>query len=133
MRARAIGDLSQHFNRVDFACGCGCGRNTVDYQTLIHLEYERVYFGRPIYITSGYRCAEHNRLEGGKPNSEHLFGRAVDSWCDGVTPVERYAYYNTRWPGRYGLGVYVAKNFLHFDTRSGRRARWSGKGDVVKL
>lgn len=32
----------------------------------------------PIYINSGYRCAELNRLVGGSDNSQHLRGLAAD-------------------------------------------------------
>ena len=35
-------------------------------------------YGKPIYINSGYRCAELNKLVGGKPNSQHLKGEAAD-------------------------------------------------------
>lgn len=52
---------------------------------------------------------------------------------EGITPEERYAYYQTRWPNRYGIGVYVAANFIHFDTRSAGLARWRGEGDTVTL
>jgi hypothetical protein len=49
---------------------------------------------------------------------------------DGITPIERYEYYQTRWPNRYGIGIYVSMNFLHFDTRSNGPARWVGAGDT---
>lgn len=32
----------------------------------------------PFVITSAYRCAAHNKAVGGKPNSAHLRGLAVD-------------------------------------------------------
>ena len=38
----------------------------------------REKFGKPITITSGYRCDKLNKLVGGKPNSQHLKGQAAD-------------------------------------------------------
>lgn len=35
-----------------------------------------------MHITSGYRCAELNRLVNGAQNSQHLEGRAVDFMCN---------------------------------------------------
>ena len=42
------------------------------------LEPARQRFGRPLTITSGFRCSKLNRLVGGKPNSYHLKGMAAD-------------------------------------------------------
>ena len=35
-------------------------------------------WGNPLHVTSGYRTPEHNRKVGGRPQSQHLQGRAVD-------------------------------------------------------
>lgn len=42
------------------------------------LDELREGFGKPIYISSGYRCAELNRRVGGVSNSQHTKGEAVD-------------------------------------------------------
>lgn len=42
------------------------------------LDPAREQFGKPIYVNSGYRCAELNRKVGGTANSYHLQGRAAD-------------------------------------------------------
>lgn len=38
----------------------------------------REAWGKPIRVTSGYRCAELNRAVGGSLKSQHLTGEAVD-------------------------------------------------------
>lgn len=47
---------------------------------IIHyvLNPAREYFKTPFIVTSGYRCALLNQKVGGKSNSQHLKGQAVD-------------------------------------------------------
>ena len=49
-------------------------------QTLceVVLEPLRVYAGKPIVISSGYRCPALNRAVGGASQSQHLRGEAAD-------------------------------------------------------
>jgi hypothetical protein len=42
----------------------------------------REAFGAPIYISSGYRCPELNKLVGGAPDSPHLHGLGVGLQTD---------------------------------------------------
>lgn len=46
--------------------------------TLQRLNEIREGYGKPITISSGYRCPELNKLVGGVENSKHLTGLAVD-------------------------------------------------------
>ena len=48
------------------------------------LEEIRKILGKPILISSGYRCPELNRAIGGAANSAHLTGQAADFTCPGV-------------------------------------------------
>ena len=49
------------------------------HQDLLELLDEmRAIYGKPIVITSGYRTKKHNSYVGGKQNSSHLKGLAVD-------------------------------------------------------
>lgn len=82
---------STHFKKAEFACECG-GRycngypgGTTSDKLLSILEAIRSYYGRPITITSGQRCATFNRQVGGISNSAHRFGRAADIYIPGVT------------------------------------------------
>ena len=38
----------------------------------------RKKFGRPIVVTSGYRCEKLNKAVGGAKNSQHKYGQAAD-------------------------------------------------------
>lgn len=46
--------------------------------TLNRLDDIREKYGKPIIITSGYRCPQLNKIVGGKPNSQHLKAEAAD-------------------------------------------------------
>ena len=45
----------------------------------------------PIFINSGYRSPEVNKLAGGSPSSNHLTGCAVDIRCECIEQALRYA------------------------------------------
>ena len=82
---------STHFKKAEFACECG-GRycngypgGTTSSKLLSILEAIRSYYGKPITITSGQRCATFNAQVGGISNSAHRFGRAADIYIPGVT------------------------------------------------
>lgn len=38
----------------------------------------REAYGKPIHVTSGYRCPAHNTAVGGVPRSQHMAGEAAD-------------------------------------------------------
>ena len=42
------------------------------------LDPAREQLGRPIYVTSGFRCPFYNDVVGGVKNSQHLVGQAAD-------------------------------------------------------
>jgi uncharacterized protein YcbK (DUF882 family) len=111
---------SQYFNREEFACKCGCGLDTVDYELLKVLEYIRENFGEPITINSGCRCPAYNdSLPNSGSMSQHLLGRAADIVVRGVDPQFVYELADQMEVG--GLGEY--SKFTHIDTRTGH-ARW---------
>jgi hypothetical protein len=75
--------------RSEYACKC-CGRiplevygPIVEMPTLYYILFEsfrwfREDWGKPVNITSGYRCPKHNLEIGGVEYSLHLFGGALD-------------------------------------------------------
>lgn len=73
-----MGDLSKDFSSSEFRCKCGCGMRGVT-DVLIHgLQKMRDGYGKPMKISSGLRCKDWNRHEGGKDDSAHLSGCAAD-------------------------------------------------------
>lgn len=117
-----MGDLSQHFNRREFACQCTrCDQDTVDYKLVEVLERLREVVDAPITITSGNRCFEHNLNSGGSPKSKHLFSKAADIQVKGWSPEEVYKLLDEWHPDEFGLGLY--KSWVHIDVRKDK-ARW---------
>lgn len=100
----------KHFNKNEFACKCGgryCGGFPVEISRRVVgvLDTIREYAGKPVVVSSGVRCKNHNKSVGGVENSYHLKGRAADfSVCGysaqttinivntlGFKPIEMYA------------------------------------------
>jgi len=118
-----MGDLTDNFNRSEFACKCGCGFDEIALDTVYICQNLRDHFGNPVTITSGCRCPEHNASVGGAENSQHVAGTAADVVVRDVHPHDVYEYleaYSSQLSVG-GLGKY--ESFTHVDTR-GRRARW---------
>lgn len=49
----------------------------------------REAFGKPIYVTSGYRCPRLNAAVGGVANSNHMKGLAADIRATGKYLIDR--------------------------------------------
>ncbi len=85
------------------------------------LQLFRDRLGKPITITSGYRCPAHNKAVGGAKESQHLLGKAADIVVKGMSPATVAEHAEAI--GFGGIGRYAT--FTHVDVRAGR-ARWSG-------
>ena len=83
-------NLSKHFTLDEFIRSATAVRKNIDnapdekiisnIQALVDniLEPLRVHYGRPIIITSGYRCPKLNAAVGGASSSQHRTGEAAD-------------------------------------------------------
>ena len=118
-----MGDLSVHFYRHEFVCHC-CGSFQLDPKLLEALEALRNLAAAPVVVLCGYRCREHNRRVGGRPNSQHLLGKAADIRIAGLNLQSMYEF-ALRVPqfAGGGIGVYD-RDFLHVDVRE-HAARWA--------
>jgi hypothetical protein len=78
--------LSPHFSLFEMTATSRKVENTPSVEAVVNLcrlcnevlEPARKIYGRPIIVTSGYRCPKLNNLVGGVPTSRHLTGQAAD-------------------------------------------------------
>lgn len=73
--------LKDYFKYSEFNCNCGkCGKGVADMQPelLTKLTIARDLAGIPFVIISAVRCPAWNAKQGGKTDSAHLRGYAVD-------------------------------------------------------
>lgn len=126
--------LSANFNSTEFDChGSGCCSVTLINPILVqYLQQIRDHFGKPITITSGYRCIRHNSNIGSGTGSQHVKGNAADIVVHGVAPREVAKYAESI--GILGIGLYETGNdgyFVHIDTRT-VKAFWYGQAQAYR-
>ncbi|MCI8486990.1 MAG: hypothetical protein HFJ20_08105 [Clostridia bacterium] len=85
-------DNIKHFKKNEFTCKCGCGMNNISIELVKVLEEIRNHFGQPCIVTSGCRCATHNKRVGGVQGSRHVVGKAADIYVKGVSSSILLAY-----------------------------------------
>ncbi len=64
-------------SRSDFSCPC-CGANNISEKVISLVKSIEQQLGSSVTVTSGYRCAKHNKEVGGAPKSQHTLGNAAD-------------------------------------------------------
>lgn len=117
---------SYYFKKEDFKCKCG-GKYCDGYpaeisKTLIEdLNKIRVYYNKPVVVSSGLRCKQHNaNQDNSSPTSNHLKGRAVDIYIDGVNKYELLNYVKTTY-AQHDSDTYTNDsnmgNAIHFGVR----------------
>ena len=80
-------ELTRAVDSVDNTPGIAVQTNLVSLATYV-LQPLRDAVGKPIVVHCGYRCPDYNRMIGGDPNSEHLYGLAADIDIPGMTNEE---------------------------------------------
>lgn len=69
---------AKYFSEKELACQCGCNEAPIDEEFLFKLDALREAYGKPIIISSGYRCSNHPiEAKKSKPGS-HASGKAAD-------------------------------------------------------
>lgn len=116
---------SPFFNLKEFACKCTrpeCVMQTLSIDLLKKLEQVRKAYGKPIQITSGYRCQAHQKYlaESGletATNSQHCLGRASDITGADLDVLDGLCSHEFKATGR-------ARSFIHVDLRDDKIRRW---------
>jgi uncharacterized protein YcbK (DUF882 family) len=117
--------LSQFITRDEYACS-HCGSIPPDlfihnirppYLTLFSMfDHIRSEWGRPIPISSGYRCPFHNAQVGGSAISIHMFGLALDCDCSDTAETEELHTLMVEMYPELRLGKYIhSGSFVHMD------------------
>lgn len=112
--------LSANFNEREFACR-HCGQVYVEPAMVERLQVLRQALGKPIKVTSGYRCPTHNKNVGGATQSRHMQGQAADITVDGMSPLQVSQAADK--VGFGGIGIYLKSGFTHCDIGPHRRWR----------
>src|SRR5690606_7476037 len=73
----------KYFHLNEFECGCGCGRAEMNPTFLAALDRLRERYGKPLVVTSGYRCPSYNsKVSSTGPTGPHTTGKAADLRVD---------------------------------------------------
>lgn len=127
--------LSKNFAVKEFQCKGGRCCTTVLIDTLLveYLQKISDHFGNvSVTITSGYRCAKHNRSVNGATASRHVKGQAADIVVAGVAPRKVAAFAESI--GVLGVGLYETGKdgyFVHIDTRT-KKSFWYGQAQQYR-
>jgi hypothetical protein len=112
-----VGDLTKDFNRKEFACKCGCGRDNVSLELVNQLQRLRNEYGKPIVINRGCSCIQHNKDVGGVPDSAHICerkeGEAVDIHIENTYEAFKLIQLSFKWQLFWRIGV--GNTLLHLD------------------
>lgn len=122
--------LSSHFNAKEFKCKCGKEHDFQLSEELVD-KLEKLYSKlncSKIIVTSGYRCAEHDKNVGGSGTGQHTKGTAADICCygqDGQPISSKTVCCIAQDIGFSGIAnITAAYIYTHVDVRTG--SKWYG-------
>lgn len=110
-----MGATGPHFSKAELACH-HCGVNECRQPLVDALEAFRVLVGKPVIVSSAYRCPQHNAEAGGAGRSEHVDGLAADIRVNGMTASELEVMARKIRAIR-GIGRNDHEQFIHVDVR----------------
>jgi uncharacterized protein YcbK (DUF882 family) len=108
----------QNFSAKEFACS-HCGKNEMKPEFMEKLQWLRRIYGKPMRVTSGYRCPQHPIEAKKAAPGAHASGCACDI---GVQSREAYDILRLAFElGFTGIGVQQkgSGRFIHLDTLEG--------------
>ena len=120
------------YDKNSFSCKCGCGTNNIyeefiDFMNYLYKETDTVY-----EINSGVRCINHNKKVGGKENSDHIYGKAIDVKTLTIEDRSLVVYYAFKF-GIPRAIVYTDKYFVHLSINENLTCPillWNKRGEV---
>lgn len=122
--------LSPHFNISEFRCKCGKEHETLNNPELIE-KLEKLFTAlncSKIIVTSGYRCAAHDKNVGGSGTGQHTLGNAADICCygqDGQPISSKVVCCKAQDIGFTGIAnITAAYQYTHVDVRT--NGKWYG-------
>ncbi len=109
----------KHFRRDEFSCRCGCGKSDMQPLFMGRLQALRMIWGKPMLITSGYRCANHpsERIKAQPGTGTHSQGIAADI---GISGPDAVSLLRLALDANFtGIGIQQKGNgrFIHLDIR----------------
>jgi zinc D-Ala-D-Ala carboxypeptidase len=120
---------SNFFTEDELSCNCGKCDGLMDDNFLLQLDSLRTVYGRPMILSSAYRCENYNYVVGSSKNSAHVSGLAVDVIVAGVNAYDLVACAMDM--GFSGVGIKQngewSSRFIHLDMDEGehRPRIWS--------
>ena len=107
---------AKYFSESEMACKCGCGQSPMDQDFMDKLDELREAYGKPMRITSGYRCPDHPiEAKKSKPGA-HSSAKACDIGADRADAHEILRLAFTLGFKRIGVQQKGSGRFIHLDT-----------------
>ncbi len=101
---KKVCNFSSYFKASEFKCKCGKCTDTayLDPKLVTYLDSLRIYYKKPVVITSGIRCKKYNNsLPGSSITSSHMKGKAADVYIKGVKPGDIADWWTSNVPGSF--------------------------------
>ena len=118
----------RNFTAREMRCSCPCGRADMDPDFMAALQRVREAYGRPMKVTSGFRCPDYNaKISKTGHDGPHTTGKAADVAVSGEGAYHLlHAAIGMLGIGMKQHGPHVTR-FLHLDTTDGpmRPRIWS--------
>jgi zinc D-Ala-D-Ala carboxypeptidase len=114
------------FTDAELSCPCGCGQLEMDAGFMTRLEELRQTFGKPLRISSAYRCPVYDmQCSGVGLSGTHVVGQAVDILVSGSEAYHLLLL--AMQLGFTGIGVCQkgghSNRYLHLDTVAATQSR----------
>ena len=123
-----MGTSTKNFSNKELSCSC-CGENEMNKETLIALQRLRDAIGKPISLSSAYRCPTHNyKISSTGKEGPHTTGKAIDILCSGKFAHELLGLAMIRSSIWKGIGISQKgkhkSRFIHLDTIESDNRPW---------